>query len=428
MSNSHFRFLRPRFLALPFLLLSWPLAWTAPGDAADKKEAPPPPAALDLAACRQLALDQQPALKAYRASQAAAAVKARALDDLRLAPLVAHDIPIRRKQSALGVQIAEARIAQAEQETLYAVTRNYLTVLYARKQDALVDKALENLRDLKKTVEDIVKDGIRKDVTTRDLERINVLVLLAEGKQEEAKAGGPRALAALREAMGLETDAPLVLADKEVPYPRPVVKRDQVLESARSKRQELLQAALAAEVFCWEIKAQGLIHGPTGRTFATGSDLHADAVPQGSHNGEYRPGAVGVEMPVNLVGEKSARVEQAQDLHERAEAVVEKTRNLVGLDSEDAFLRWQEWSRKAAKFREGAEQAETLSRNLRKDFEEAGAKIRLDDVITSGILSVQIRVEANEAQFRYLLALAALERATGGGLQFDYGFGKKPKP
>src|SRR5216683_1023888 len=110
MSNSLSRFLRPRFLALPFLLLSWPLAWTAPGDAADKKEAPPPPATLDLAACRQLALDQQPALKAYRASQAAAAVKARALDDLRLAPLVAHDIPIRRKQSALGVQIAEARI------------------------------------------------------------------------------------------------------------------------------------------------------------------------------------------------------------------------------------------------------------------------------------------------------------------------------
>src|ERR1700687_1586779 len=217
MGVTNFRCLRPRFLALPSLFLSSLLAWTSTGDAAAKKDTPPP-SALDLAACRQLALNQQPALKAYRASKAAAAVKARALDDLRLAPLVAHDIPIRRKQSALGVQIAEARIAQAEQETLYAVTRNYLTVLYARKQDALVDKALENLRDLRDTVQDILKDGIRKDVTTRDLERINVLVLLAEGKQEEAKAGSPRALAALREAMGLETDAPLVLADKEVPY------------------------------------------------------------------------------------------------------------------------------------------------------------------------------------------------------------------
>jgi outer membrane protein TolC len=428
MGNINSRTLGPKFLALPCLLLSSLLAWNSPGDAADKKDAPPALTALDLAACRQLALDQQPALKAYRASQAAAAAKARALDDLRLAPLVAHDIPIRRKQSALGVQIAEARVAQAEQETIYAVTRNYLTVLYARKQDALVEKALENLKDLKDTVKQIVDDGLRKDVTARDLDRINVLVLLAEGKQEEPKLGSLRALAALREAIGLETDAPLVLADKEVPYPRPEVRRDQVLELAVSKRPELLQAALAAEVFCWEVKAQGSIHGPTGRTFATGSDLHADPVPQGSHNGEYRPGAVGIEMPPNLVGEKSARVEQAQDFHERAEAVVEKTRKLVGLDAEDAFLRWQEWSRKAERFREGADQAEKLSRNLRDDFKTAGAKVRLDDVITSGVLAIQIRVEANEAQFRYLLALAALERATGGGLQFDYGFGKKPKP
>jgi outer membrane protein TolC len=428
MGNSKSPFVRPSFLALPSLLLSSLLACTSPGGAADKKDAVPPPSALDLAACRQLALDQQPALKAYRASQAAAATKARALDDLRLAPLIAHDIPTRRKQSALGVQIAEARVAQAEQETLYAVTRNYLTVLYAKQQDALVDKALENLRDLRDTVKQIVDDGLRKDVTARDLDRIRVLVLLAEGKQEEAKAGSPRALAALREAIGLEPETPLVLADKNVPYPAPEVKRDQVLEAALSKRQELLQATLAAEVFCWEIKAQSSILGPTGRTFATAADLHADPVPQGSQNGEYRPGAVGIEMPTNLTGERSARVEQAQELHARAEAVVEKARKLVLLDAEDAFLRWQEWSRKAAKFREAADQAEKLSRSLLEDFKTAGTKVRLDDVIASGVLATQIRVEANEAHFRYLLVLAALERATGGGLQFDYGFGKKPKP
>jgi outer membrane protein TolC len=403
-------------------LLSSLVAWTSPGDAA---AAPP---ALDLAACRQLALEQQPALKAYRASHAAAATGARALDDLRLAPLVAHDIPIRRKQSALGVQIAEARVAQAEQETLYAVTRNYLTYLYAKQQEALAAKALDNLQDLKDTIKTIIDDGLRKDVTARDRDRVDALILVAEGKQEEAKAGSERALAALREAIGLESDAPLALADKNVPYPHPEVKRDQVLELALSRRQELLQATLAAEVFCWEIKAQAAIHGPTGRTFASGSDLHADAVPQGSHNGDYRPGAVGVEMPANLAGEKSARVEHAQYLHERAEAVVEKTRKLISLDAVDAFLRWQEWSRKAAKFREAADKGEDLARNLKEDFKTLGTKVRLDDVITSGLLGTQIRVDANEAQFRYLLVLAALERATGGGLQFDYGFGKKPKP
>jgi outer membrane protein TolC len=428
MGSTVARLFRRRFLALPPLLLYASLAWTSSGDGADKKDSSAPSAGLTLAACRQLALEEQPALKAYRASQAAAAAKARAVDDLRLAPLVAHDIPIRRKQSALGVQIAEARVVQAEQETIYAVTRNYLTVLYARQQEALVDRALENLRDLKDTVKQIVDDGLRKDVTARDLDRINVLVLLAEGKQEEAKAGSLRALAALREAIGLETDVPLALADNNVPYPQPEVKHDQVLELALSKRQELLQASLAAEVVCLEVKAQGKMHGPQGRTFAAAADLHADAVPQGSQNSEYRPGAVGVEMPTMLVGDKSARVEEAEALQARADAVVEKTRKLITLDAEDTFLRWQEWSRKASRFREAAEQAEKLSRNLRDDFKMAGTKVRLDDVITSGILATQIRVEGNEAQFKFLLVLAALERVTGGGLQFDFGFGKKPTP
>jgi outer membrane protein TolC len=418
--------LRPGFLTLPCLAASTLLlAWVPGGNAADKKA--PDVAPLNLAACRQLALQQQPTLKAYRASQAATATSGRGIEDLRLAQLVAHDIPFRRRQSALGLQIAEARVAHAEQETLYAVTRNYFAVLYARQQEALVEKTLENVKDLRDTVKQIVDDGLRKDVTARDLDRMNILIKVAEGKHEEAKAGELRALAALREAIGLETDAPLVLADKDVPYPRTDVKLDQVLELALSRRQELLQATLAMEVFCLEIKAQGKLHGFEARTFASASDLHAETMPQGSHDGEYRPGAVGVEMPGHLVGDKSTRVEVAENLHARSEAVAEKVRKLIGLDAEDCFHRWQEWSRKAIKFREAAEQAEKLSRNLRDDFKNT-TKIRLDDVITSGVMATQIRVEANEAQFRFLAVLADLERATGGGMQFDFGFGKKPAP
>jgi outer membrane protein TolC len=383
-------------------------------------------AALDLDACRQIAQEKQPALTAYRASAEATVLKAKALDDLRLAPLLAHDIPIRRQQSALGICITQARVSQFEQETRYAVTRTYLSALYARQQDELVDKALVNLKELKETVQDIVKDGLRKDVTTRDVDHINVLVLLALGKQEEAKSGRQRALAALRETMGVGQDFPLQLAAKELPSPSLQVKREQVLELAQAHRAELIQTVQIAEVFALEVQAQGKIRGPSARTFATGSDLHADPVPQGSQNGEYRPGAIGLEMPATLVGHQDDRIEVAKALETRAQAVVEKTRNLILLDAEDVFLRWQESSNKLARLREAADAAEKLARDLRDDFKTAGTKVRLDDVINAGILATQLRVEANETQHKYVLTLASLERVTGGGLKIDFGLGKPP--
>jgi outer membrane protein TolC len=380
-----------------------------------------PAAPLDLAACRALALERQPAIAANRASLNAAQLKARALEDLRLAGLVEHDIPIRRQQACIGVQIAQARLSQSEQETLYAVTRTYLSYLYARQQQELLEKALGNLKDLKETVKQIVEDGLRKDVTSRDLDRINVYYLLAEGRMEEATNGGQRARAALKEAMGLGPQAVLELPSKAMPYPQMKVAREPVLDLALTRRAELIQATLAEEVFALEIKAQAATHSASAKTFASASDLHATPVPQGSQNNEYRPGAIAPEMPTILPGNKEARVQQAAAYDERARAVVEKTRNLIGLEAEDAFLRWQEAARKTARLREAADNAEKLARNLRDDFKMQGTKVRLDDVINGGILAAQLRVQANEALRDLVLGLAALERVTAGGILADFG-------
>jgi outer membrane protein TolC len=407
-------------LLLGFVLLATPLI-----RAADPKPKPAPPP-LDLDACRQIGLEKQPALTAYRASADAAVLKAKALDDLCLAPLVAHDIPIRRQQSALGIRIAQARVTQAERETLAAVTRTYFMALYARQQDELTENALTNLKELRETVEEIVKDGLRKDITTRDVDRINVFVLVVQGRGEEAKAGRQRALAALREAMGVGPDFPLQLARKELPSPRLELKRDQVVELALSQRPELAQAAMASEICALEVEAQGKIRGPTAHTFASGGDVHADPIPQGIMNGEYRPGAVGLEMPIMLGGHQSARVEVAKLLEVRSQAVVEKAHNLIALEAEDAFLRWQETSNKLAKISEAADAAEKLARTLRDDFKTAGTKVRLDDVITAGIVATTLRADANETLHRYALLLATLERVTAGALKIDYGPVKAP--
>src|SRR4051812_31811334 len=90
------------------------------------------PLVLDLPGCRKLALEKQPALAAYRAGLTAAQAKAQALEELRLAALVRHDLPLRRQRAAQAVQAAQAQVCQAEWDTLYAVTRLYWTAVYAQ--------------------------------------------------------------------------------------------------------------------------------------------------------------------------------------------------------------------------------------------------------------------------------------------------------
>jgi outer membrane protein TolC len=197
---------------------------------------------------------------------------------------------------------------------------------------------------------------------------------------------------------------------------------------ALERRGELIQANLAAEVVSCEVKAQGKSCRPSMRTFASASDIHAQQVPQGVRDGEYRPGALPLEMPVSFVGSKAARQEQASDLAARAGAVVEKTRNLIVLETEDNYLRWVEARNKFAELDRAQKNARSYFDHVKEDFAGTNAKTPADDVLNAGILQTQMRVQANEAHYHYLLALAALERVTAGGFcpGFDGTGGQRP--
>jgi outer membrane protein TolC len=148
-------------------------------------------------------------------------------------------------------------------------------------------------------------------------------------------------------------------------------------------------------------------------TFAAGSDIHSTQVPQKQQNGEYRPGAVPPEMPTLLVGARSERVSRAESLHARAQAVVDATRNLVALEAEDAFLRWEDSALQAKEAKEAAETAESLARDLNKDF-TARQKVKVDEVVNAWVLASQAQAQYNEALYRQIIALADLERITAG--------------
>jgi outer membrane protein TolC len=378
--------------------------------------AAPAPGSLDLSACRQIAFEKQPNLAAARASLAAAQARAEALEHLRLAAIVQRDLPIRRKQAAVGVQVSQATLDQAEWDTRHDVTFTYLTAVYATEQLAVADQGIADLKSVRELVVEIINDPMgRKDLSQRNVDQVDVDLLVGRGRREEALEGQERALSALREAMGVGCDFPVRLADARLPRINPAVDKDQVVALALARRGELVQAVGAAEVTCLEVAAQKATFLPSARTFASGSDIHATPVPTGSHDEPYKPGALGIEMPVTINGHRGDRVEQARTYHDRAEAVAAKTHNLVALDAEQAYFRWLEAAKKLGPYEEAAAKAAKVNLDLRTRFDPKVAKITLDELLSAGILATQTRLQANQARYQMLLALTALERATAGG-------------
>ena len=72
-----------------------------------------------------------------------------------------------------------------------------------------------------------------------------------------------------------------------------------------------------------------------------------------------RPGDAA--QPCRLAHE---RQDQAEAYHARAAAVAEKTRNLVALEAEDAYLRWAQYDTEAKKLGEAAKGFDDYSRDL----------------------------------------------------------------
>jgi hypothetical protein len=380
------------------------------------------PQVFDMASARATAVEHQPSVVAARASLAGAQLKAEAVDRIKLGALIARDVPVRKKQAALNVSIQAASVQTAECDARNAATFSYLAVLFAREQKKTVADSKVRLNDLKDLIKTAADKGRRDVFKDEQLALVDSFLTLLEGRGEEATAGEQRALAALREALGLGPDCPIEVIGTKLPDLQTKADRDVIVQLALSRRGEIIQATTAERVFCLEVDAQGRILFSPARTFASGGDIHATPLGVGSFDPDYRPGPLAPEMSVTLTGSRHSRQEQAGVYHDRAEAVSEKTRNLIGLEAADAYLRWKQFDESAPKLDKAATGLEEYSNDLSKNKfnpDKVGYP-GVDDLINAGLRTTLIRVDANLANFRRLTALANLERVSGGG--FDAGF------
>ncbi|MSQ94543.1 MAG: TolC family protein [Gemmataceae bacterium] len=402
------------------------------------------PGPMSLEACLELGFEHQPALHAAQASLDAANSGQNGLHGLpRFARFKAPDLPIRKQQSALGVTIADATLIQARHDTRYSITRNFFTVQYIRAQQKVVGDVLKSLEDGYKKAKTIVDKGDPETkLTTLDLKGIKVQVGIVKAKKAQADAGMLTALAALREAMGLRHDWPLEIAVADLPPAvyevksvvkgkdakgkptetlvtefRPLYKfnRDELIAAAVANRGEMTQASAATQVAELEIAAQGKIRSFQGRTFSSGADIHVQPIPQGVFNNVYRPGAIGLEMPGQLAGRKGDRQARASDLSRRADAVLDKTTNLVSLDVEAQYLKWQEAVDQIQSLKDVYDIAQGLPAEVYKIVQ--GKDLTGGAIIQANLTAVLVRTQLNEELHIHALALAGLERATAGAFK-----------
>jgi hypothetical protein len=389
-----------------------PCLFAVTGTAAEQPSLPPAPAEtvpapalapapLDLAACKALAEEKQPIIAAARATLAAAIARQQALEQLCVPTFLQRDLPTRRKQAALGVTAAQASVTSAEIDTRYAVQFAYLTYQYAHVQKVLGD-------DVRVQLEKLRVSGRPKEY----LGRIDALLSLAKGRQQEAILGLDRAKSLLAEAVGLD-DCPQLVLLPALPEAGATVDLHQAVDLALARRPEIVQATIGTEVSGLEICAQRSRRFSLSTwTFAAGSDLHANPLPTSSFNPGYRPGAIGMEMPVTLNGKRCNRVEQAEIYNGRALSVLEKTQRLIRLETEQAYLRYVEAREKLAEFRRGVKQA----RAALDATAPPTTTLALGSYLGTATLLTDLRLEMNRARYEMLVGLIALERATAGGV------------
>ncbi len=407
--------LRKLVRAPKIVLVFVPLFLAACRVDAQTPSAPLPDRPLRLADCLAISQERQPSLVVARTRLAAAQSKLASLESLD-GPVarMRHSLPIRRQQAKLGIDSAQADLARLETENRYVVTRAYLSLLYSRAQQKVLDDLVDDLRYLRERVRGGVEKKERKEWTPATVELITLYLRRTEARRTEADRGIALSLAALREALNLPPIACLNIVDEPIPQPAVRVCREDILAAAVARRGEAIESSLAAEAAALETDAQAANHhrGPVN-TFAAGADLHAKHVPQPIYGEEFRPGGVPLAMPMVLVGPRAGRVESAQDLSAQAAAVAEKTRNLIVLEAEEAYYSWEEWSRKVVFLGEAEKVGIRLSRELHEEFRGPVKRV-IEGALPESLLAAQARTDYNEALFRQAIVLAALERVTGG--------------
>jgi hypothetical protein len=378
--------------------------------AASAQAAGPPPAPLSYLEAIRLAQEQRPKTRAARLMVTQREAQLAEVTRLtRTLGTVRRDLPARREQAAVAVEISRADLEGQENDVRYAAARMYVAVLYTRSVRRLAKKAGGWVEQYRAALA-----AVKVPLPALDpflAEAAGLPTLQAENRLIEAEKGEALALAALRQAVGLGPEAPLVVPDHSLPRPTPPIpEAADVLRQVRASNPQLRRVTALERIHQWEVEAQGRLHlALVADTFAASGDVHAAAIPPEGGD-EYRPAPIVPEMPPRLSGSKAARVESAQLYAAKASEITRGVERLLELRVSAVWETVREKRRKLeALEKRHAGQMEKIEAALAKPPEKGR-----EALLQQGILAIAAAADLEAARFEYLVALLDLERLTLG--------------
>ncbi len=370
---------------------------------------------LSLAECLAIGADRQPAIRAALQSLDASRAGLKSIENIGpIAKAASPDLPFRRQQGERGLIVGEADVQKALQENRYDIIRLYYTFVYARQQDATAADIVEQLDVYYGVAVELSKTPGSK-ITSFQLYGMEEAINEVRKLRVTARSGQSMALAALKEAMGVEQCMSFLPRDKELPVMGGSVTEEQVICLAKTRRPEMAMAAAGVDAFRLEVCAQAALRvRQRVPTLAAGSDLHSRFIPGPHRNGEYRPGALSPEMPTLLVGPREDRVARAQFYSNRQSSLFDKTRDLVTLESVNAYHLWVAASEKMRQ----AKARFVKSKDIAQQAKDVAANSPDQEMlIRYQALTGKAQAEYIEAVYEHIKALATLERVTSGGVK-----------
>jgi outer membrane protein TolC len=378
------------------------------------------PRTLTIEQCIQIAHERSPILKSLRIRVESALLGQKGIEKTSriIHSLISPDLPFRKEQAANGIAATHAELMQAEHDVKFNVVRTYYSAVYAREQLKLTSEIEKTLKEYLTFVKEAVAEGSVRELGKTQEEIFVQYVAQAVDKRIQAESGYKRAMEGLRHEMSFGDDFRFAPADEVLPDVDAEVDAELAVALALHRRGEIALAGIGVNVLELEVSAQG---APRFRlqqsTAAAASDVHSKTVPLGSRDGEYRPDAIAPDFPTLIVGDRKIRAERATALLRGQETLLEKTRDLVRLETMNAVIRFEAEKKRVPELKVAADAGTASVERARKD---ANGKPIKTDILTLEGLAAQSRGSYNEARYQRLLALAALERATAGGIKLNY--------
>ncbi|MEZ6140880.1 MAG: TolC family protein [Zavarzinella sp.] len=374
-----------------------------------------------LADAIRVGVSRHPQIRAMNASYNAALTKHYGLEEsASRGAFLLPDMKYRKTQSEMALLAAQAELRQAEFEVTFGVIRSYYTVVYAKQQAKVAADLVEQLEVYLEQVRKIVnsKNGGIRGITKDTEDKLVIIISEAKGKYFDAVTGVKKSQALLREAMGYGNEIAVDAADELLPAVEADLTKEVILGHALNRRGEIVLSRIGADVSRLEICAQWSRRlSIYMTTYANAGDIHARSVPLTTRDPEYKPGGFNPEMPDRLIGSRETRTNTAKFYADRAQAVADQAKNLIILETDVAFTRWEDANKKVALFKDASKAAKEM---ISRQREAAGGTLTKEDLLTNEIAATKAFASYNEALFEQIIALANLERVTSGGVSINF--------